>query len=883
MLQSDGSHVALAAPNLSVDVHEFRRAVESNDFASAVRLYAGQLLPGFAEEWIVPQTLELEESFANAVCGLVEEKSRARAPAEGLAIGTRALALYPTREDLHLAVIKCHAASGNAGLAIRQFEVLERMLDDQWGERPSPEAYRVLDSLPKADHTRTRPAEVELMRLPESIGAFYGRTDELRQVAELLLPGSSAPRIITLTGLGGTGKTRLAEQAFLACQGVYGARCWYLALDSATEPGDFAAKLAAVLGVQEKSEEPMSVLANKIGHSEALLVLDNLEQLLPAIAGALDDLVETCPALRILATSRIPLDAANEMVVSVGPLPIPEEWRDLEGLRANPSVQILVDAAQHVRMGFAVTAANAQSVYELTRHLEGIPLALELAASHLAFKTPAQVLGSLGRRTDIPAKLPRPEKHRSLSAVISWSVDQLDARSRDAFGCLGVCRGGFTFDLAKAILGDDAEECLEQLSRASLATWQESASEVRFSMLETVREAALDRLAEMPGEESRAIAAHFAYVESLVCRGVDPSDLDALDAWADDIDRERANVIAALEAAAAGVIEPERAWTVASGISNHVMRRGQFHRWISCLQGLLEGTEYALSPRAAAGAHAILARVAYGMRDISATFQHWRKGIERADESGDKLLRAEARSSYTNAAALYGYFDLAKKEVELAIEILEELGNVPLLARCQLVLGWLQFDQCLKQEAIEPCRKALALAEQTDNKRLTATALYCLASVTAETDYAEANRLFDRSIAILRHEGGPEALAFALYNRAMVDYQRGNLNQAEAHIRAAFKVYMEHGVSLGQVPLTVAGNLFSALGDLSSAEACWMRAERARRRHKMALFPLVRADFEGELARHGMNEVTLWARFDPVETETESEFVRRLFFNSVAV
>jgi tetratricopeptide (TPR) repeat protein len=269
------------------------------------------------------------------------------------------------------------------------------------------------------------------------------------------------------------------------------------------------------------------------------------------------------------------------------------------------------------------------------------------------------------------------------------------------------------------------------------------------------------------------------------------------------------------------------------------------------------------------------------MRDISATFEHWRKGIECADASGEPRLRAEARSTYSNAAALYGYFDLAKQEVQLAIEILEELDDVALLARCHLVLGWLLFDQCFKEEAVGPCTKALELAEQTNNKRLIATALYCKASTTAETEYAEANRMFDRSIAILRHEGGPEALGFALYNRAMVDYQRGNLKQAEAHIIAAFKVYMENGISLGQVPLTVAGNLFCALGNLPSAEACWMRAERARRRHKMALYPLVRADFESELARHGMNEVTLWARFEPAETETDEEFARRIFLNPV--
>lgn len=881
ILGSDYTHVWLDARALSVDALQFRQAASNGEWAEAVHAYGGNLLPGCAEDWVVSQMLELEETFAQSLGAFVEAECGRGNVSEALTAATRALAMYSNREDIHLAVIRCHATAGNSGLAIRQFEVLERMLDELWGETPSAEAYGVLESLPRGSEPQAQPEASKPMKSPlEAPGAFFGRVDEIGQLRALLDPARAGPRLITLTGLGGTGKTRLAEQTCRGLSEAYANRAWFLALESAKTVAEVVDRLAAAVGSQDRS---LSAIGKKIGREPALIVLDNLEQLIPKVRDLLEELSTHCPDLRILSTSRIPTGAPGESVVSVGPLPVPQGFQDLEQLRSNPSVQILVDSAQHVRLGFAVTALNSRSVYELCHRLEGIPLALELGASQLAFKTPAQVLGSLGRRVDLPVTRPHSDRHGSIAAIIDWSVDQLDEPCAAAFAALGVCQGGFTLELAQAILGPMTEACLSEMNRASLVSWQESAAEVRFSMLETVREVATARLAADPDLLKQATEAHFGYVESLVCRDLAAMTPDAQEHWGDAIDRERANIVSALENAAAGEIESSRAWALVQSLQEHMLRRGHFHRWFAPLQALLESTEARLSQRDAAVANDILARVAYGQRDISSTYRYWRKGIEFADVAGDDVLRAKVRSVFANAAALYGHYEQAKSEVETAIALLLDLEESALLARSYLVLGWLLFDEGHADEALEPFRNAVTLAEASGDPTVLGSSLTGFACATATTNYPEAAKAFDRAVSILRQEHRPEGLASSLYNRGLIEHKCGRYDEARANIQASFQIFVKHEIRLGQTPLMVAGNIFSALGELPEAKACWIRSELARRRHRMAMFPVLRVEFDRELARHGLNEMALWADLDSIEAESDEEFLQRLFLAPVRV
>jgi non-specific serine/threonine protein kinase len=337
--------------------------------------------------------------------------------------------------------------------------------------------------------------------VPAEISSFIGRETELAEVMRLL----SANRLLTLTGAGGAGKTRLALAAAAELVGAVDDGPWIVDLSPLIHPSLVPQAVAATLDVQEQPGRPLSVtLARVIGDRSVLLVLDNCEHVLDACTVLAEALLQACSELRVLATSREALGITGEVAWPVPPLTLPERRRriDLDDLLGYESIQLFVERVVAVKPSFTLTRANAGSVVQITERLDGLPLALELAAARAKLLSVQEIAARLDRSLQIldGGTKGAIARHRTMPATIDWSHDLLSADERRLFRRLSVFAGGFTLPAAESVcshtgLGADAVlPLLSQLVDKSLIVPRESAGATRYRMLETIRQYAGDQL-----------------------------------------------------------------------------------------------------------------------------------------------------------------------------------------------------------------------------------------------------------------------------------------------------------------------------------------------------------------------------------------------------
>ncbi len=548
----------------------------------------------------------------------------------------------------------------------------------------------VIDGLP-AEFPPPRTIDARPNNLPLQLTSFVGRHEEMARVVDLL----SRARLVTLTGPGGTGKTRLALHAAAEALGGFEDGAFFVDLSAITDPDLVPEAIAETIGIREAPDAPLlDTLAERLREKDILLVLDNFEQVVGA-APAVERLLQKCQRMRILVTSRAVLHIYGEHELPVPPLALPDPAHlpAAEQLSQYEAVALFIERARAAAPTFRVTDDNARAVAEITARLDGLPLAIELAASRVKVLPPEAILQRLEQRLPVLATMVRnlPERQRTLRGAIGWSHDLLDDPERRLFARLAVFAGGCTFAAVEEVcnpgakLGIDTLEGVGSLVDKSLLKQAEADGEPRFGMLETIREFAGERLAES-GEEHDIRRRHAEHLLTLAerasqhLRGPDQSE------WTRRLARELDNVRAALGwAIEAG--EARLGLQLAAALREFWRLSGHFgegRRWLDRLLAM-PGADARTAERARALVAA--ADLSGWLGDLQSYMPFAADALAIFRELGDLAGTADALEEVGAAAMLGGDLATARPAWEESRDLQLEAGNLHKVAESFMGIG----------------------------------------------------------------------------------------------------------------------------------------------------------------------------------------------------
>ncbi len=556
---------------LSVDVEQFEtaaaRAANRQDpalFRTALVLYTGDLLPAdLYEEWTVVRRDSLRQLHLKLLLDLAHLLEIRKEYAAGIETLGQVLTADRAHEEAHAGLMRLYALSGQRQPALRQFQTLKEALRTELDAEPSPASLRLYEEIQSGRLAQTTAlvsagTHSRKHNLPAQLTSFIGRETEITDLSEKV----KTNRLVTLTGSGGTGKTRLAFQVAEQVLDWFPDGVWLVELAPLSDPAFVPqACLQALELVQQPGASPSTTLAHFLENKHALLILDNCEHMLATCTSLTNALLKGCPRLHILATSREILSVPGESpsrVPSLG-LPDPRSHQAPDEMIQFEAVHLFIERSMLVSPGFRLTLENAAAVAQICLRLDGIPLAIELAAARMHVMTADQLASRLDNTFRIltggsRAVLPR---QQTLKATIDWSYDLLSLPERLLLQRLSVFAGGWTLEAAEAVCADDEEaenaigsldviDLLTQLVDKSLVIAFMQKDGARYHLLETIRQYARDRLMET-GRGVEVRDRHLAYFARLSAEAEPHLRSWGMADWLERLDRELDNLRVALE------------------------------------------------------------------------------------------------------------------------------------------------------------------------------------------------------------------------------------------------------------------------------------------------------------------------------------------------
>ncbi|HXT35037.1 MAG TPA: tetratricopeptide repeat protein [Chloroflexota bacterium] len=630
---------------------------------------------------------------------------------------------------------------------------------------------------PPADRPTVGPVETPSAgpshNLPASLSSFIGREHAQAKVHELL----ASHRLVTLVGAGGVGKTRLALAVAEGIVGSYPDGVWLVELAPRADPGLVPGTVAQALGLREEPGRPvMETLRDHCGGKRMVLVLDNCEHLLPACTALAGALLRAAPELRILVTSREALGVAGEHRYRVPPLsvPDPEHLPSPELAGSYEAVRLFVARAQERRDTFTLTAANARTVAEICARLDGIPLAIELAAARVASVSVETIAARLDDRFRLltTGSGDLPTRQRTLRATLDWSWDLLDPRERTLLGRFSVFAGGWTLEAATTV-GTRQEmdywavvDGLDRLVNRSLVFMEDTPEgAVRYRLLESVRQHAGERLASA-GEEESARDSHLSYFLDLAEEAVKAFRGPELGTWLDRLDTEHDNLRAALAWARARQ-RGEEGLRLAAALAPFWEFRGHIaegRRWLEEMLAAFEGSSR-VRARALNAAGILVMRAG----EIPASLALFQESVALRRELGDTLGMAVSLTNIGNAHVELGEYEQAEPAYAEALELYRTLGDQSGVASAfnNQAVAMRELGQYERAEVL--ATESLALRREQGDLRGVAEATNNLAQVAwVQGRYERAAALFREGLLLSRDVGDMIRLLEALEGLAWV-------------------------------------------------------------------------------------------------------------------
>lgn len=866
--------IGLDAERVQIDVMQFAREVPAalhhqqfDRLAELVRLYRGPFLHGFSlpasaeyDSWIEQERQVWERRYLDALAALVEGYSLQGDYAAAIGVAQQVLTLDELAEDMHRRLIELYAASGDRSAALRQFERCAVVLERELGVSPLPETRAVYEAvrdgqIPLRERKprmllTTREVTIDLppqaeapptqtlrrATIPPAPTPLIGRAAELNAARALL--ADTHLRLVTLYGPGGSGKTRLAIQLAWDLLPSFTDGVVFVALAPLQDPALVLTAIAQACDLQETDSTP---LAERVRHylqdKHLLLVLDNCEHLLDAVP-IVAEVVQGARQVRILTTSRARLNVQCEHTLFVPPLPLPdlEHLPPTAALADEPAVALLLARTQASNPNFQLTESNAADLAAICVRLDGLPLAIELAAARLKLLAPKALLKRLDHRLALLTTGPRdlPDRQQTLRATIDWSYRLLDADERAFFAQLAVFAGGWSLEAAEALApgqqmslqpaGIHVLDLLTSLVDKSLVQQTiGSAGEPRFVMFETIREYALERLEERGATAlaAREHATYFcAYVEAAA------PHLTTLDAprWLARLDDEYANLVTALDWLDQQG-ERDIALRFVNALSIFWMVRGCLHEGRHWLARTLPADDYTIIATGCPRQATLIAQTLTSATELCilqgdyvAAADYEQTGVMLWRTLGNQRELAKGLILLSAAYALGGDLKTGLSFLHEGEALAEALGDPEALAWIALQRGrtarhrgemaaarhWLEQGLAYYRQQNEfwtlgallelatvllACGDEVAAATYAEEALMTSRALgnqtviaYALNDLGElaryRGEYAQAETHYTESLQILRHIGNQSGLPRLLHNLAYVALWRGDVAQA---------------------------------------------------------------------------------------------------------
>jgi predicted ATPase/DNA-binding SARP family transcriptional activator len=868
--------VSLRAGGLvEVDVLRFEQlaalARASGDLAglrAAAGAYTGDLLPEDRfEDWAARPREELRERFCDLLVDLADTAA-ATAPndpagaseyqAEAFAALQRVLAADPLHERAVRSLMRLHAATGRRSEALARYEQLRDDLGAAYGTDPDPESRRLYRDL------LTGGLEVEEPRAPGRarhnlvpvLTSFVGREREIADVHRLLSRGG----LVTLTGMGGAGKTRLAEEAARRLLESYPDGVWVADLVPVADPRIVADTVAAALGLDPAAgADPLRTLVSRLAPRTLLLVLDNCEHLLAACAELAVAVRRGCAGVTVLATSREPLRVPGEVTFRVPSLelPEPEDAGDLDRLGSLASVRLFLDRARDVRPDFVLDTSDTRSIVEICRRLDGIPLALELAAARVSHLEPAEIAERLSQALPLLGRRGQITRHATLRAALEWSHALLSEDERVLLRRLAVFAGSFSLTAAEQVCAggllpsQDVLDCLGRVVDKSLVQVEHAGPRSRYRLLETIRQFARERLVAAREVETLE-AAHCRYFLDRA-RDHDPERAGGVVVeHPQSLDADHDNLRAALGWALRN--DHQRALSLGISLLPYWLARGHFVEGAGWLERVLE---VALTPspeRARALLALAILDARRGLGDRLSTLGD--AGVAVAEQSGDPADVVYAR--VLRGTLLLGSADLDEVErtASEALADAESLRAAPVAAAAGGLAGMaalfredaaparLRFAKCLEQLSVVGATTtpffpamtlSLPLAQVGEwlvpvfeeswllGRRVSAVqgqgyVMSALADAhRLDGDLDNALDAVNRSVDAFADIDDAAGLAHALNHLGCIERDRLMFESADEHLREALRIREQLGDRRGEnVSLANLGLLAAAAGDVTA-------------------------------------------------------------------
>ena len=801
LLVNDLSIAFNASAEYRLDTAELERLNEStsaDELIAVLTEYQGELLPGFYDEWVVLEREHLQSLFEHHMARLLSLLQDEKRWLDILDWGERWIKLGQKPEPTFRALMSAHAAMGDMSKVVATYERCARSLKE-FGFEPSEQTRALYERLKAGkENLETGPTvplkekreESPKTNLPVPLTSFVGREKEVEEVVKLV----GRHRLVTLTGPGGVGKTRLAIQSSNKLLSKFKDGVFWVELAPLTDEALVAQAIAKALGMRELPNQPLNeTLSNFLLSKQLLLVLDNCEHLIAGCAYLVDTLLSACPNLKILATSREGLGLTGDEVWSVPTLSLPNSQRIFLGdlLMQYEGIRLFVERACAARSDFTLTERNASSVTQVCQRLDGVPLAIELAAARVRIMSVGEIAKRLddrfnlltaGKRTALP-------RHQTLRAAIDWSYDLLPEPERIFFNRLAVFSSGFTLEAAEEVgAGGDVSksqviDLLGQLIYKSLVRVEvfsaENESETRYEMLETIREYAREKLVG-GGESERLHVRHAFFFKKLAELAAPELRGPNQQMWFERLDKENDNFRSAL------------AWSVENNVELGLQLSGSLFWFWHTYCYWSEGRDW----------YARLLKFTAGLKPLAKTTK-----AQALSEAGWLALT----DMDTNQAKI-----LSEEGLGLYREVRDNGG----IAMALNTLGWVEYYLSHYSQARSFAEESLAIFRELGNKVRISDALNLLGNIArAQGKYELAIDFYKESLNFAREVGDKPTIAYSLSIWGYLAWHQGDLEQANILSQESLQLAQEVRLDWS------AAETLNTLGDIALAQREFEKAE----------------------------------------------------------